>query len=391
MINTPNIIFTTEYVAKIGGKYYFVASEMNAVCSIDVQTERVEIIGSIPEEAVFSERVCAKIVVWNGELIFVPMNGKKIWFYRLEGKIWHSLYIKNEKLQRKVRQAFIYKDKLFMVGCHYPAIICVDLIAEDVKYIEAPFKVVQDIYIKRDLYGYFRHDCVLKENLLYFASFITNKVLLFNLEDFHWEYVTVGKSENGYSGIAWDGKFFWLAPNDKTYIVKWDGNKLYREYPLPFHGMNKKILFLGVVFWNEDIIFPAFRTEYTLVFHHADVEKCELRKEQYLFYVVCDDNEIICGDENGNISIVTNKGKRYCVRCSIPENVLLKKLNILDEEYKQYLLNKFSGIVRENGSFGLGTLLSYIDTGDQKENEGIIMKNVSTDYNNGKRIWERLI
>ena len=207
MINTPNIIFTTEYVAKIGGKYYFVASEMNAVCSIDVQTERVEIIGSIPEEAVFSERVCAKIVVWNGELIFVPMNGKKIWFYRLEGKIWHSLYIKNEKLQRKVRQAFIYKDKLFMVGCHYPAIICVDLITEDVKYIEAPFKVVQDIYIKRDLYGYFRHDCVLKENLLYFASFITNKVLLFNLEDFHWEYVTVGKSENGYSGIAWDGKF----------------------------------------------------------------------------------------------------------------------------------------------------------------------------------------
>lgn len=385
MVNDSNLLFTAEYAVKAGEKYYFVACEMNVICSIDFQAGSMEIIGSIPEEDVFLERVCIKIVAWNEELIFVPMNGRKVWFFHVKDRTWKPLEIRNDNIQRKIRQAFVYKNKLYMVGCHYPAIICVDLKTEHIQYVDAPFKEVRDVYQKRDMHGYFRHDCVLKGHLLYFASFITNKVLVFDLENFHWEYVTVGETNNGYSGIAWDGNYFWLAPNDKKCIVRWDGGKLYWEYPLPFHGMNKKIMFLGVVFWNGDIIFPAFRTDCTLILHHADVERYEIKKEQYLFYTICDERNIICGDKHGNIISYTDKGEKYCVKCRVSENELLKKLNITEGELKRYLQVKFSDIAYEDSCFGLHTLLSYLDKNrSEKGSESYCGKN-------SKEIWQKLI
>ena len=385
MLNNPNIVFTTESAVRVGEKCFFVAFEMNVVCSIDMQTGKVEVIGSIPEEDIFSKRVCIKIVSWNEELIFVPMNGKKVWFYHIRKKTWTSLHIKNDNIRRKIRQAFIYKDKLFMVGCHYPAIICVDLNSKLIQYIESPFKELSSFY--KEEQGYFREDYVLRGDLLYFASFLTNKVLIFNLQDFKWKYITVGKAENGYSGIAWDGNFFWLSPIDQPFIVKWDGSKRCWEYPLPYRELNKKLLFLGVLFWNGDVIFPAREANYTLILRHADIEKCELKEEQYLFFVISSSNEIICGDKKGNIVILAKREKKFCFKFNVPLDELLEKLKI-KKEYKKFLQTKFSDIVFEDRSFRLEELLSYVNILHQTESEEFIIK--KPPLNCGKNIMKRL-
>lgn len=388
MTRIPDITLTTEYVAKARGKYYFVASKMNAVCSIDIQTQKMEIVGRIPEAELFSERLCIKIIFWNGELIFVPFNGEKVWFFNFTDNKWHSLSLENADIQRKFRQAFIYEDKLFMIGCHYPAIVYIDLKTKIIQYIDSPFKTVQNIYDKSDVFGYFRHDCVIKGHLLYFASFITNKVLIFNLNDYSWKYVTVGRAEDGYSGIVWDGRSFWLSPCRELSVVKWDGEMLCEEYPLPYQENNKNLLFIGVVFQDGDIVFPAQDAEYTIVFHNANIKDYELKEEHYLFYTLCDSGEIVCGKANGEVTILLKNGEKNDVQCSISAGELFKRLNITRDEYEHFLQTQFSGIGREKRNLGLNDLFAYIDAMNQVKNpEALPVRFI----NHGETIWRNII
>ena len=57
-----------------------------------------------------------------------------------------------------------------------------------------------------------------------------NHVGRFNLDDYSWEWYSIGKEVYRYSGIAWDGKSFWLAPRYIGNIVKWNpDNDEYEE------------------------------------------------------------------------------------------------------------------------------------------------------------------
>jgi hypothetical protein len=384
-MHNMNITFTTEYAAKAGEKYYFVASEMNVVCSIDIKENKMEIVGCIPDEGIFTERVSIKIVVWNEELIFIPMNGKKIWFFHIAEKKWRSVSIKNEDIQRKVRQAFIYRERLFMIGCHYPAVVSIDLRTKEIEYIDAPYKAVKNYYKKASGVGYFRHDCVIKEHLLYIASFITNKVLIFNLDNFEWKYITIGNSENGFSGIAWDGEFFWLSPNNEPFVIRWDGKKLYEKYSFSCQSKDEIVMFTGVVSCGKNIIFPAKDAKYTLMFRKTNGEEWVQIEKRYSFYNICN-NEVIYGTTDGKIGIIRPNNESFIIQCSCKISELLEKMNITIREYKDFFCDKFLNIVHENGNLNLNELLCYLNI--MQLNKVDLYKNVT---NNKRIIWNRLI
>ena len=80
-INTEDCVRVEDYI-------YFISRDYNVIFRLKIKTGEVYIVGSLPEEHMLECQLGAKIVYANGELIFAPMNAKKIWRYNINDKKW---------------------------------------------------------------------------------------------------------------------------------------------------------------------------------------------------------------------------------------------------------------------------------------------------------------
>lgn len=334
------ILLTTEDIVNVNNSYYFVAKELNAICRMDIENDYLEVIGAIPEEDLYEKRLCARIFCVDDELIFLPMNGRKIWICRLGASEWRSIEIENSSsVYMKMMQMIRYKDKLYFIGCFYPAIIVLDIATGKTNYIRKPFDEMKDLQ-DRENYNYFRCDYALKNGELYLASCLKNCVLKFNLENYEWKYIQVGSPGNKYSGIAWNGHHFWLAPRTGNYLVCWDGLDSFQEYQIENEEYEGFFRFTGVVHKGESIIFPAKDGKFSYKITKDDISTMEKIDERFLFYKGTEDGKIVSGTHDGVIIIESPSGKKTRFNCVVNSEEIKEKLGIDKLAYKKYFMKK---------------------------------------------------
>lgn len=270
-------------------------------------TGEISPLGSIPEEPIRSKRVSSKIVSWNDDLYIAPLLTKKIWKYNQNNQQWTGY--KREELcnwtrRQDMSQAVLYKDRIFFIGCLYPAIIVMNPYTDDIKYITSPYNEKMELVSKKKEI-WFRTDYVIKNNYIYLASCVDDTVLCMDLDTYEYEYKQIGEKSYAYSGIGWDGELFYLSPRNTGPIVIWDGEKIVGEIDIKFPPNEKKIL--GSALCLEDkIVFPAIFSKNTVELIKNVGYQIVYRNKQYFFYEKIDQETIVSLDTEGIIEIIWN-------------------------------------------------------------------------------------
>ena len=349
-------VIAIEDCTRVGEELFFITKDINIICKMNIVSGHVHIVDSLPEEDVVGKRLGSKIVFYNDELFFAPMEAKKIWRYNLKNGIWKGYerkVIDNWSPRGEMFQAISYKDKIFFIGAIYPAIVVLDLEKDELDYIESPYVKNKKIAeIKKD--GYFRSDYVQIEDTIFLASCLTNEVIKFNLETYETEYIEVGSKENCYAGIGYDGKVFYLAPRKITPIVVWDGLKSYRELNLPTEFLSKDgCIFGGVLCKNGNAYLPACFQATSLII--TDSDPIEIVQKQYYFHKFIGEDTFVSLDYEGVINIYES-GNHY-------QHVLHIDVDRVNAYLKgrKLLMNSKTGIIQESEFVNLEVFLESED------------------------------
>jgi hypothetical protein len=299
-----------EDCVRVENDLFFICRDFNAVCKIGIENGKIEFISNVPEENEEAWRLGAKIVYWNKFLFFAPMSAKKIWKYNLEQDTWIGYERKQLDAwapHGDMFQAVLFEDKIFFIGCLYPAIIVMDLKSDSMEYVTKPYeRKIALAKAKNDCC--FRTDYIQIDKYIYMASCIDNTVLKFNMKTYDFEYIEVASEDNMYAGIGFDGEEFYLAPRKKGKGVIWNPNyEEIRYIDIPFDNEDNKAVFGGVVCLKNKVIFPACFSNETVEIQINDntPQKLLITGKQYTFYKKIDDETIVSLTVNGEIEIIT--------------------------------------------------------------------------------------
>lgn len=301
------INIVAEDCIRIGDYLYMIALDYNAVFRVKIDNGNVELITSIPEEDRFSRRLGAKILLWGDELIFSPMNAKKIWRYNINTQQWKSherKKIDDWKGSELMFQAVLYNDKVFFVGTTYPAIIMLNLKNDEMKYIEEPYLEYKELAeYHKDVF--FRTDAVKVENKVYMASCLKNEIFEFNLDTFDYRYIEVGDESFTFSGIDYDGSNFYISPRRKGPLLIWDGQEKYTAIDVFEEGIGYNgYTFGGVLCKRNSVIFSnTFGQNSFILENKNDISTIKYLESKYLFNKKIDEKTFVSLTADGYISI----------------------------------------------------------------------------------------
>lgn len=364
---------------KVGEYLFLFANNLNILFSVSLSDGKLEFLGSIPEESVLSKGLTCKLVYIKEHIIVVPLLAKKIWIYSLKTREWRFVVIEECRGYGRgtyFRQAIQYKDSLFFIGGHYPAIVKMDLPSCKLTYFKAPFQRHNKCEEPDELY--FRGDFVYKENTVYLASGRDNTVLMYHLDTQTYKWIEIGKKENRYSGIMWDGKNYWLSPRKNTSIVKWDGNNRITEYEIPEEEKVRDIAYAGVIKRNDQIIIPALVRSGANTIILMDDGSMDFDRKRYTFYKKTEKGDYLAQDSDGQIIFISAKGMKWQYKCELSVERISTLLNASNID-----INDIAGRVnKENEPFSLVSLLYLM----RKINIG----SVQNKKNAGLKIWETI-
>lgn len=347
---------TFEDCVRVDDSLYMIERNYNVIYSLNIKNGDLEIIGSIPGENLLASRLGAKIIHHNDDLYFSPMNAKNIWKLNLMSKQWKSYDrkdIPNWTIQKDMFQAIAYKNKIFFIGCLYPAIIVLDTLNDKMEYIEEPYKIL-NLKAKEAGDACFRTDYVQIENNIYMASCVSNEVFKFNMDTYEFDFISIGDEQFKYSGIAYDGKDFFLSPRKNTPIVIWDGYEGIKSLELPSIFKERNGMVFGGVCYDEGkLIFPACFWDKSIVIENKTDMKIE--NVGYYFYKQIDDKTVVNLRKTNELTIKYD-GFEYKYTLEIDDKKIHTYL------YSAAVTNDISSnsILTESDSVDLGMFINAI-------------------------------
>jgi hypothetical protein len=236
------------------GKFiWFSAIDHNGLYRMDINLKNIEYMGSFPREPQEGMRLFFACTKSDNNLIFAPFNADNIAIYDIKTGGFSSVSTRErvnpEDKVEKYNGIVSYKDKIFMLPCYYPSIdsYSVDKQALKTGYSwmgesSKQYKAISDLYYRRYL--------ISEERYLIIPLCNMNAVLQYDMEEEKSLIFEVGESGYSYSGICYDGRYYWLSPRHDTPIVRWDKlNKNYTIYDkFPEEYENEKYSFIDSIY-----------------------------------------------------------------------------------------------------------------------------------------------
>lgn len=346
------ILFSEDSI-RVGERLFLFAKSFNMLFSIDIADGNITFLGGIPGEQALLERGTCRLIYWEEQILVIPLLFEKIWIYSLKSKAWKEIdigYDRQKISQTKFRQAIVRHGFLYLIGGHCPAVLKMDLETHQISYIEEPFLY----YRKKETEElYFRGDFVYREGTVYLASCRDNSVLALHLDTQSYKRIEIGGKENRYSGIAWDGSHYWIAPRINTPIVKWDGKDHVTEYEIPAGKRKNRISYSGIVERANQMLVPALAGSGadTIILNRNG--EMDFADERYTFYKKTQEGEYLSQDSRGNLIFMNDKGEKRQFSCAVASDAfckLFRTLNVTADSFAKK-------INMENAPFSLFELM----------------------------------
>lgn len=257
-----------EDCVKVNEDIYLIARSVNLIYRIDTQTGELEIIDSLYDAPANTIRASACILSFDNRLYFLPMNARWLSVLDLESKEWKTIEI--DTIEGCYWDRFfcgtIHNNMLYMIGSKYPAIAVVNLSDGNVEIIGSEiYKGLNSLQEKLDD-CYFRKDIVISNGILYAASCVSNQILIYDLNNNGISLCSIGENGMRFSGIAYDGKYFWISSRMTLEFYRWDPSTGRTEKYKIKDISEKKCYIGGVVFDGNNIILPGMGNTHTYFF-----------------------------------------------------------------------------------------------------------------------------
>lgn len=335
----------------VDNNMYMVAYSINLIYRVDLETDAIEIIGPLYDAPAGAMRVSACILSHNENLYFLPMNARWLSYLSTDGKNWKSIEIEDKGCMSRFFGGVIYNNQIHMIGSCYPAIVVVDLITSKIETLGT--EIYDSLRNAQEQHNdcYIRKDFAIVDRKLYAASCVSNYIIIYDLQKKSVEMRCVGCDGMRFSGIAYDGKNFWLSARNTMEFYKWNDITDKIETFVIEDGKRDECYLGGVSFDGRNIVLTGMKSKYSYIIDPTA------------------DNVLPSIVKIGqSFTFVKNQGKvNYCmtpegiieVRSVDDFNKILRKINVNIEDAVAFnYINKYDGIIQESNSL---TLSSFLD------------------------------
>jgi len=375
---------------------FFSAYGINSLYSVCKNSGDLKLLLCFPNNKLKSNPMLySGMVEKNGMLYITPTYSSEILIYSLQNQEVETISFNKNSADKGLVPAFYnavsYDKYVFFTPFRYPAITRLDIETHEVSFFDDWVKQIEP-------YVFTGHDymfigTLIIGNILYLACACGNAVVAFNMTNCTSTVYEVGKKGYSYSGISFDGEYFWLSPRRcDTPLVKWSPEKgIIREFHEIYFDVAKShemSMLEGVCFNNFLWLFPLsashvvkinVKTETVQIVDEFEQDCCELpnysNAHKFTSVKRHGDYIYVCKVRNGQTilveyNIITFKKRYIPLVLSPEEDEKLKKT------VKQLLLlenTQFYSVESES--------VSITDFINRVSNEGDIPK--SLDINNG--------
>lgn len=363
-----------------------ISYNLNGIIQFNLKNNSIEFLGNDLDEKLGSGVQYRALNKIDGKLIIFPYFGKCILEYDLVEKKFQKKKILNELLLQKneigINVSVSYKEYIYAFS-NQGEIIRYSVKNSLCKYYKNPLKSIKR---KRAFLGC---SYVLQKEKVLLPILGTNLVLEFNMKLERTIIHTVGSENNQYSGITFDGEYYWLLQEPFGTVVKWNySSQKVTEYNSDFITANKgqKLFFIDIAFDGENVIlFPGIAS--VMIKIDAKTGKLfyiNLNKNDtelyYEFAVNTPDGKVVTLNRANNELQWLYKGNIE-KRCSVVlTDVLTKKITAT--KFKERSEKKNDAIIEDSWD-GINYFLQWTARGISKSLDG----NPNEVSDSGKKIY----
>lgn len=257
---------------------WFTAWHFNGLFQLNKETWEAEFMGVFPGEEFYCKRLYGQIAENNGKLYFAPFNAKEIGIYDIKTKQFDKVTftkpnnnnIPIDNFQSKCFGIATKNEYVFFIGVYNPAIIRYNTLNHELCYFNGWIADIDKLKNAEDVY--FMNHCIF-ENKIIACTRNANAVLVFDMDCCSYAVYEVGNKEANYSGICFDGIYFWLSPRRNGPIVRWDfsSNKYIEISALPSGFLTSDTLsFRDIIYANSRLWLLSFSANMSLTLSTND-------------------------------------------------------------------------------------------------------------------------
>lgn len=214
-----------DYCHYENGVIWFTSKEQNGLFQLDTETGITTFLGTIPNERKSICDLYNRIYKYKETLWLIPSRACEIAAYNTVTKEFEKYLVGEEHKSLKLQYSYQKGNTLYMVSADFSVLISLNLESREITKQEIKGLYNQDeLSYKPCRLDYSPRVCVVEEKM-YFIPNETNIVCEYDLKKNTLEKYSVGKSEDKYCNILFDGKKFWLISFEDAKIVCWQPNK----------------------------------------------------------------------------------------------------------------------------------------------------------------------
>jgi len=248
-VNINNNLVGCMDACKVNDDLWFASCHYNALCKMNMNTGWVEIVGSIPNENIYGERLYQDIIEMNDKLFLAPQRARELVEYDLKKGFFKKIALRRPRYPEKSQFSRMvrYKEYLYLLPTYYNAIVRYNTTNGTFKYYSDMLNEIGNDY-NRDTKNVpdFMNAMYIEGNLLLLASSRTNAIIEFDMETEKSVVYRVGKESNTFYRMEFDGNDYWIIPQESKAIIRWNrktGNTVeYSDYPEGFDGEENAFL-----------------------------------------------------------------------------------------------------------------------------------------------------
>lgn len=202
-------------------KIWCCGNKQNTLYEIGRDTHAIRVLAEFDESEIHKDKMYRSIIHSNSKLILIPFSADKIGIYDL-----NTCQLEYEEINisrtdsssqmwknKKFRKAFLYGNKVYLLGYHYPAIIQYNIAQRELKYYT---DWMENLEIRKPDYRGYINDYILDKDCVYLFMGSCPIILKIDIDVWKTEVIKIDTSLKGFGGAVSDGQYFWVVGRGKT-------------------------------------------------------------------------------------------------------------------------------------------------------------------------------
>lgn len=248
-----SVDFNTSVLEK--NELWYTARDYNGLFKLDIESDRLEWLGMIPNEQEIEVRLFSNLVKCQNSIWMIPGRAKSLTEYNIEGQAYTQYELKGG-----VKFSSVFEDTIYMISGDYCKLWKMHTKTNELTVEEIDYNGAIDFKNLPTTSEYYSEDLYLIGDTLYYLILNTNLLVSYDMSKKKTSVVQIGKKENQFGRFLVVNNQFWFIPAYvKGEIICWDKTikKQLTEKDYP-DGFENVWGFTACKYWKGYIwLFPA--------------------------------------------------------------------------------------------------------------------------------------